>query len=173
MRILSILLNIKRGGALLFNKKIILGLSLFAIVIFLGFIKINIINTKALSPTGDGESNYELISQEFGEDFQEFIKDNSEVKIYPGEGSIENTIIRIKDKEFIINTNHIIFEKVMFITKKIVNNIIETKDSISSKIKNFAKKIRIKDKDEDVDVINEIEDDKLKGIVDDLLENLD
>ena len=155
------------------NKKIILGLSLFVIVIFLGFIKINIINTKALSPTGEGESNYELISQEFGEDFQEFIKDNSEVKIYPGEGSIENTKIRIKDKEFIINTNHIIFEKVMFITEKIVNNIIETKDNISLKMKSFAEKIRIKDKEEDVDVINEIEDDKLKGIVDDLLENLD
>ena len=170
---MSILLNIKLGGALLFNKKIILGLSLFVIVIFLGFIKINIINTKALSPTGDGESNYNRISQEFGEDFQEFIKDNSEVKIYPGEGSIQNTIIKIKNKEFIIKTNHIIFEKTMFITEKLVNNIIETKDNISSKIKNLTEKIRIKDKDEDVDVINEIEDDKLKGIVDDLLDNLD
>lgn len=157
----------------MFNKKIILGLSLFAIVIFLGFIKINIINTKALSPNGDGESNYELISQEFGEDFEEFIRDNSEVKIYPGEGSIKNTIIRIKDKEFIINTNHIIFEKTMFITEKIVNNIIETKNNISLKMKSFAEKIRFKDKEEDVDVINGVEDDKLKGIVDDLLENLD
>lgn len=156
----------------MFNKKIILGLSLLAIVIFLGFIKINIINTKALSPTGDGESNYELISQEFGEDFQEFIKDNSDVKIYPGEGSIQNTIIRIKDKEFIINTNHIIFEKTMFITEKLVNNIIKTKDNISSNMKKIAEKIRIKDKEKDIDVINETEDDKLKGIVDDLLENL-
>ena len=157
----------------MFNKKIILGLSLSAIVIFLGFIKINIINTKALSPTGDGESNYEIISHEFGEDFQEFIKDNADVKIYPGEGSIQNTIIRIKDKEFIINTNHIIFEKTMTITEKLVNNIIEVKDNIGLKIKTLTEKIKNKDENKEVDVINEVEDDKLKGIVDDLLDNLD
>ncbi|WP_300384986.1 hypothetical protein [Clostridium sp.] len=157
----------------MFNKKIILGLGFFVIVIFLAFIKINIINTKALSPTGDGENNHDIISQEFGEDFEEFIRDNAEVKIYPGEGSIENTIIRIKDKEFIINTNHVILDKAMVITDKLVKNIFEIKDNINSKIKDLTKKIKIKDENKDVDVINEIKDDKLKGIVDDLIENLD
>lgn len=40
------------------------------------------INTKALSPLGNTNENYKLVSNEFGEDFSNFIKDNSFLKIY-------------------------------------------------------------------------------------------
>lgn len=51
-------------------------------IIFIGIIKIDMINTKALSPLGNTNENYKLVSNEFGEDFSNFIKDNSFLKIY-------------------------------------------------------------------------------------------
>ena len=62
------------------NKKILLGLIMLSIIVIGGFVKINIINTNALSPIGNSESNYEKITNEFGEEFEEFIKDNSYIK---------------------------------------------------------------------------------------------
>ena len=35
----------------------------------IGLIKINMVNTRALSPLGNADNNYELVSKEFGEDF--------------------------------------------------------------------------------------------------------
>ena len=56
----------KNLGVPLFNKKILSYIIIFLIIVLLGFIKINIINTKALSPTGGKWSNnYEMISNEF------------------------------------------------------------------------------------------------------------
>lgn len=65
-------------------------------------IKINIINTKALSPLGNTNDNYELVSEEFGEDFSNFIQDKSPIKIYVKEG--EETMVRLGDKDFIIKS---------------------------------------------------------------------
>ena len=48
----------------------------------MGIITINIINTKALSPLGNTNENYKMVSKQFGEDFSKFIKDNSILKIY-------------------------------------------------------------------------------------------
>lgn len=92
------------------NKKVIIGVVIFFIITVIGFIQINIINTKALSSVGNGEDNYELVKEEFGEDFEEFIKDNAEVKIYTANENSDNTTIRIKNKEYILKMNNKITE---------------------------------------------------------------
>ncbi len=55
---------------------------ILALIVLGGITKVNIINTKSLSPLGNTKQNYELVSEEFGEDFSNFIKDNSTIKIY-------------------------------------------------------------------------------------------
>ena len=54
-------------------KKYIIPMVLL-ILVAIGAIKINIINTKSLSPLGNSDDNFNLVSEEFGEDFSEFIK---------------------------------------------------------------------------------------------------
>lgn len=80
-------------------------LVLFLIVTFFsaftGLIKINIINTKALSPLGTATRNYEIVSEEFGEDFSNFINDKSYIKIYDDDST--ETMVKIGDNDYIIN----------------------------------------------------------------------
>lgn len=90
----------------MFNKKVLLGVFIFFIIVTLGFIKINTINTSALSPVGNTEDNYELVKEEFGEEFQEFIKDDAEVKIYASKDGENNPSVKIRNKEFIIDLNN-------------------------------------------------------------------
>lgn len=89
-------------------KKAVPILILSQIVIF-GLIHINIINTKALSPLGNTKQNYELVSEKFGNDFANFIKDNSFVKIYLDcdDGKI---LVRLGDEEFKITSESQIVE---------------------------------------------------------------
>lgn len=68
----------------------------------LGFVKINIINTKALSPLGTTSENYDLVHEEFGEDFSNFIQDKSPIKIYVEED--KETMVRIGETDFIIKS---------------------------------------------------------------------
>ncbi|NME82950.1 hypothetical protein [Clostridium sp. SM-530-WT-3G] len=82
-------------------RKVIPSIFLF-IAACAGLIKINIINTRALSPIGNGKENYEIVSEEFGEDFSKFIKDNSVLKIYCNKG--EDILVRIKENDFKIKS---------------------------------------------------------------------
>ncbi|MGG7144558.1 hypothetical protein ACQPVP_14035 [Clostridium nigeriense] len=93
------------------NKKVVVGTIIFLMIIVLGFIQINTINTKALSPIGNGEDNYELVKEEFGEDFEEFIRDDAEVKIYTANSNNENIMVKVFNKEFVVNMNNKITEK--------------------------------------------------------------
>ena len=92
--------------------------TIFLIVLFcvtlIGLIKVNILNTKALSPIGNTNDNYKLVSEEFGEDFSNFIQDKSPVKIYVEED--EETMVRLGEKDFIIKSesNLINFAKGVF-----------------------------------------------------------
>ena len=117
------------------NKKVLIGTLIFLIIVVLGFIQINIINTKALSPGGNGEDNYELVKEEFGKDFEEFIKDDAEVKIYTPSDEIENTTIRIYDKEFIINMNNKLTEKFYEVGGFLYKGFSSIIDKINGKIK--------------------------------------
>ncbi|MBE6053816.1 MAG: hypothetical protein E7212_07855 [Clostridium sartagoforme] len=118
------------------NKKVLIGTIICLIMVVLGFIQINIINTKALSPVGNGEDNYELVKEEFGKDFEEFIKDDAEVKIYTPNDEIENTTVRVYSKEFIINMNNKITEKFYDLGGFLYNGISSIMDKVSGKINN-------------------------------------
>ena len=118
------------------NKKVLIGTLIFFIIIILGIVQVNIINTKALSPVGNGDDNYELVKEEFGRDFEEFIKDDAEVKIYTPNDVVENTTIRIFNKEFIIDTNNKITEKFYNLGEFLYNGFYSIIDKISGKIKN-------------------------------------
>lgn len=69
------------------------------VLVIIGCIKINIYNTIALSPIGNTEDNFEKVSKEFGEDFSEFIKDNSPVKVYLGEEGDKTASVKVNEKE--------------------------------------------------------------------------
>ena len=116
------------------NKKVLIGTLIFLIIVIFGFIQINVINTKALSPIGNGEDNYELVKEEFGKDFEEFIKDNAEVKIYTPNDQIENTTIKINNKEFIINMNNKITEKFYDLGGFLYNGFSNIIEKISGKV---------------------------------------
>lgn len=121
----------------MFNKRYMLSIVIFVIVILIGFAKINIINTKALSPVGNGRDNYELVKNEFGEDFEEFLKDNSDIKIYPVNGQYNTTSIKIKDKEVLINVDNPITQTVYKTGSYIysgINNIKNLIINISDKV---------------------------------------
>lgn len=115
---MSILKGIKLSLGVLFLHKNKIFKTIFLIVLFcvtlIGLIKVNILNTKALSPLGNTNDNYKLVSEEFGEDFSNFIQDKSPVKIYVEED--EETIVRLGEKDFIIKSesNLINFAKGVF-----------------------------------------------------------
>lgn len=166
----------------MFNKKVLIGTIIFSLMVFIGFIQINIINTKALSPVGNGEDNYELVKEEFGEDFEEFIRDDAEVKIYTSQLENDSTIIKIEDKEFKVSTDNVVTEKIYMVGSKIYSGFNSIKNKINGKIKNDNKNEETNSTNEgDKEDINNTEvegkkentngnNDKLDKIVDDFLE---
>ena len=133
------------------NKKILIGTVIFLIIVILGFVQINVINTKALSPIGNGEDNYELVKEEFGKDFEEFIKDNAEVKIYTPNEQIENTTIKINNKEFIINMNNKITEKFYNLGGFLYNGFSSIIEKITGKVENNEGSNKSEDLDKIID----------------------
>ena len=115
---MSILKDIKLSLGVFFLRKKKVFKTIFLIVLFcvtlIGLIKVNILYTKALSPLGNTNDNYKLVSEEFGEDFSNFIQDKSPVKIYVEED--EETMVRLGEKDFIIKSesNLINFAKGVF-----------------------------------------------------------
>jgi hypothetical protein len=84
-------------------------------LVLVGIIKVDMINTKALSPLGNTNENYKLVSEKFGEDFSNFIKDNSFLKIY--KESENDILIRLGENDFEIKNESIITEKIEEILK--------------------------------------------------------
>lgn len=70
------------------------------VLVIAGLGRINIINTKALSPLGETNDNYEKIKDELGEDFSSFIKDNAPIKIYNGDS--QDTVVKAWNNDFTI-----------------------------------------------------------------------
>lgn len=81
--------------------KIIPVIAVFCLALF-NIIKINIINTRALSPLGTAEENYDMASSEFGGDFDNFIIDNSYIKIYPQKDG--QVLLKIGNKDLLIKS---------------------------------------------------------------------
>lgn len=80
--------------------KKILPIIILMIVILVGVVKVNIINTRRLSPLGNGIKNYEIANKKFGKDFSNFINDKCDVKIYCEEG--KDILIKFEDEDFTI-----------------------------------------------------------------------
>ena len=103
--------------------------------ICIGLIKINIINTRALSPLGRTNDNYELVSEEFGEEFSKFIKDNVAVKIYTGDS--QETLVKIGDSDFIIKDESELVSGTKYLFNKVGEffwNIKNKIDTVSTEI---------------------------------------
>ncbi|AWK50982.1 hypothetical protein DIC82_08090 [Clostridium beijerinckii] len=105
--------NIFKGY--IFKKVLPAFLILFFVL--LGIIKVDVINTKALSPLGNTNENYELVSEKFGEDFSNFIKDNSFLKIY--KESEKDILVRLGENNFKIKNESVFINKIEEILKKI------------------------------------------------------
>lgn len=90
---------------------------LILIFILIGIIKIDLINTQALSPLGNTNENYKLVSDEFGEDFSNFIKDNSFLKIYEENG--KDILVRLGESDFKIKEESPYIKKIQEMFKNI------------------------------------------------------
>ena len=97
--------------------KRILPVSLLLCCVFAGLLKIDIINTKALSPLGNTNENYKLVSKEFGEDFSNFIKDNSFIKIYKEDD--KDVLVRLGNNDFKINNQSVFIKNIQEMLEKI------------------------------------------------------
>jgi len=92
----------------IFKKVLPAFLILFLVLV--GIIIVDMINTKALSPLGNTNENYKLVSEKFGEDFSNFIKDNSFLKIY--KESDQDILVRVGENDFKIKNQSIFIEKI-------------------------------------------------------------
>lgn len=85
------------------------------IIVVIASVKINIVNTEALSPLGNSDDNFKLVSAEFGEDFQEFIMDKSSVKIYIGEEDDGEAMMKIYNREINLTKNNFFMNSLDYI----------------------------------------------------------
>lgn len=121
----------KLNGEKYFLKKVLPSL-LILFFVMAGIIKVDIINTKSLSPLGNTNENYTLISREFGGDFSNFIKDNSLLKIYKEEG--KNVLIKLGNEEFTINNESDLTEGIKNVFDKIDEKVRGVKNTVDKMI---------------------------------------
>lgn len=143
------------------NKKNLPAIIIFLLIISVGFVKINMINTKALSPIGNAEENYEKIINEFGEEFEEFIKDDSYIKIYRNKDSEGRITVKVGKKEVFIKNSNIVIEKVREYYTYFITGYEVVKEDIESKIASLKKENEvIEDKEESINVNSELNEEK-------------
>ena len=103
-------------------KKIIPS-AIIVVLMLSAVLSINIKNTNALSPLGNANENYELVSEEFGEEFSNFIKDNSFLKIYKEDSDI---LVRISENNFRITNESNIIKQV----DELIDSVKEKNDHV-------------------------------------------
>ena len=139
-------------------KKYIIPMVLL-ILVAIGAIKINIINTKSLSPLGNSDDNFNLVSEEFGEDFQEFIMDKSAIKIYTGEENDNLAMVKVFNKEINLTMDNIFLKKLKPVFNYIEKTVANIKDKFNENRKNNN------------DNSNSVDSYDLDNTVDDFIEN--
>ena len=139
-------------------KKYIIPMVLL-ILVAIGAIKINIINTKSLSPLGNSDDNFNLVSEEFGEDFQEFIMDKIAIKIYTGEENDNLAMVKVFNKEINLTMDNIFLKKLKPVFNYIEKTVSNIKDKFNEKRKNNN------------DNSNSVDSYDLDNTVDDFIEN--
>ena len=100
------------------------------ILLIIGFVKKNIVNTESLSPLGTTDDNFKVVSTEFGEDFQEFIMDKSPVKIYVGEKNDGLATVKVYDKSINLTNNNFLINSIKTLGSYISNTCSSLKDKI-------------------------------------------
>lgn len=106
------------------------------ILLIIGFVEVNIINTESLSPLGTTEDNFRVVSDEFGEDFQEFIMDKSPIKIYVGEKNDGMATVKFYNKYINLTNNNFIMNFIKDLATYTNKAYINIRDKISGITKN-------------------------------------
>ncbi|MGL5417169.1 MAG: hypothetical protein ACRDAU_15990 [Clostridium sp.] len=94
-----------------------------ALIVIGALININIKNTRTLSPLGvSAEENFEMVSEEFGKEFEKFIQDKAVVKIYEEE---DGTLLKFNEVNFKIKNESEVLNKIKEKALEIINEISE------------------------------------------------
>ena len=131
------------------------------ILLIIGFVKINIVNTESLSPLGTTDDNFKVVSTEFGEDFQEFIMDKSPVKIYVGEKNDGLATVKVYDKSINLTNNNFLINSIKTLGSYISNTCSSLKDKIIKITK--TKNENIKNEDNNKSEFDESVDEFIKN----------
>ena len=122
------------------------------ILLIIGFVEVNIINTESLSPLGTTEDNFKVVSDEFGEDFQEFIMDKSPIKIYVGEKNDGMATVKFYNKYINLTNNNFIMNFIKDLAKYTNKDYINIRDKISGITKNNKENNDYKESDFDKNI---------------------
>lgn len=122
------------------------------ILLIIGFVEVNIINTESLSPLGTTEDNFKVVSDEFGEDFQEFIMDKSPIKIYVGEKNDGMAIVKFYNKYINLTNNNFIMNFIKDLATYTNKAYINIRDKISGITKNNKENSNYKESDFDKNI---------------------
>lgn len=122
------------------------------ILLIIGFVEVNIINTESLSPLGTTEDNFKVVSDEFGEDFQEFIMDKSPIKIYVGEKNDGMATVKFYNKYINLTNNNFIMNFIKNLATYTNKAYINIMDKISGITKNNKENSNYKESDFDKNI---------------------
>ena len=122
------------------------------ILLIIGFVEVNIINTESLSPLGTTEDNFIVVSDEFGEDFQEFIMDKSPIKIYVGEKNDGMATVKFYNKYINLTNNNFIMNFIKDLATYTNKAYINIRDKISGITKNNKENSNYKESDFDKNI---------------------
>lgn len=122
------------------------------ILLIIGFVEVNIINTESLSPLGTTEDNFKVVSDEFGEDFQEFIMDKSPIKIYVGEKNDGMATVKFYNKYINLTNNNFIMNFIKDLATYTNKAYINIRDKISRITKNNKENSNYKESDFDKNI---------------------
>ena len=122
------------------------------ILLIIGFVEVNIINTESLSPLGTTEDNFKVVRDEFGEDFQEFIMDKSPIKIYVGEKNDGMATVKFYNKYINLTNNNFIMNFIKDLATYTNKAYINIRDKISGITKNNKENSNYKENDFDKNI---------------------
>ena len=122
------------------------------ILLIIGFVEVNIINTESLSPVGTTEDNFKVVSDEFGEDFQEFRMDKSPIKIYVGEKNDGMATVKFYNKYINLTNNNFIMNFIKDLATYTNKAYINIRDKISGITKNNKENSNYKESDFDKNI---------------------
>ena len=122
------------------------------ILLIIGFVEVNIINTESLSPLGTTDDNFKVVSDEFGEDFQEFIMDKSPIKIYVGEKNDGMATVKFYNKYINLTNNNFIMNFIKNLATYTNKAYINIRDKISGITKNNKENSNYKESDFDKNI---------------------